>query len=114
MPQEDKVYQRITIEFHDFLDVFYKQSLKVLPIWKKWDHKIELKEGFKTRKARVMPMIPKEKEISAFVKENLTKGFIWLSYSLQTSAVFLIPKKDRGKLVVTDYRHLNSMLATQG
>lgn len=52
-------------------------------------------------------MPEEKKEISTFVQENLAKGFIWPSHSPQTSVIFLIPKKDGGKQVVTDYRHVN-------
>lgn len=99
----------ISPKFHDFLDVFCKHSLGTLPTRKKWDHKIELKERFKTKKAWVISMTLKEKkEILAFIKKNLAKGFIQPSHSLQMLAVFLIPKNDSGKQVITDYRHLNS------
>lgn len=61
------------------------------------------------QKAQVIPMKPdKKKQISAFIQENLAKGFICSSYSLQISVVFVIPKKDGGKQVITDYQHLNS------
>ena len=81
-PSEDEVHQRIAIEFHDFLDVFYERPLGILPMHKKWDHKIKLKEEFKAKKAQVIPMTPKEKiGTLAFVKENLAKGFIQPSHS---------------------------------
>src|SRR5947209_20183271 len=47
------------------------------------------------------------KEISAFVKDQLIKGYIYLSKSPQTSLVFFIPKKDGKKHMVTDYQYLN-------
>jgi len=40
---------------------------------------------------------------------NLEKGFIRPSHSSQTLAMFLILKKDGGKQIVTDYRHLNTV-----
>ena len=42
-----------------------------------------------------------------FIEENLVKGFIRSSKSPQTSPIFFISKKDRGKQMVMDYRYLN-------
>jgi len=42
------------------------------------------------------------------VKYQLRKGYIRPSKSLQTSPVFFVPKKDRKKRMMQDYRYLNS------
>ena len=42
-----------------------------------------------------------------FVKEQLRKGYIWLSKSPQTALVFFVEKKDGKKRMVQDYRYLN-------
>src|SRR5438445_8674479 len=82
--------------------------LGVLPTRKPWDHAIDLKPGFEPKKGRLIPLSHDEqKEINAFIDENLAKGFIRPSKSPQTSPVFFIPKKDGGKRMVTDYRYLN-------
>src|SRR5438445_2118654 len=47
------------------------------------------------------------KEIFMFVKDQLAKGYIHPSKSLQTSPVFFISKKDGKKCMVTDYWYLN-------
>jgi len=36
-------------------------------------------------------------EVREFVKEQLRKGYIWPSKSLQTAPVFFVRKKDRKK-----------------
>ena len=41
------------------------------------------------------------------MKEQLRKGYIWLSKSLQMALVFFVEKKDRKKRIVQDYRYLN-------
>jgi len=46
-------------------------------------------------------------EVREFVKEQLRKGYIRLSKSLQTAPVFFVGKKDRKKRMVQDYRYLN-------
>ena len=46
-------------------------------------------------------------EIREFVKEQLRKGYIRPSKSLQTALVFFVGKKDSKKRMVQDYRYLN-------
>src|SRR5947209_3430585 len=79
-----------------------------MPLRKPWDHGINLKPDFVPKKGRIIPMSDEElKEISAFVKDQLAKGYIHPSQSSQTSLVFFISKKDGKKWMVTDYRYLN-------
>jgi len=47
-------------------------------------------------------------EVQEFVKDQLRKGYIRPSKSPQTSPVFFVPKKDGKKMMVQDYRYLNS------
>jgi len=46
-------------------------------------------------------------EVREFVKEQLQKGYIRPSKSLQTAPVFFVGKKDGKKWMVQDYRYLN-------
>jgi len=46
-------------------------------------------------------------EVREFVKEQLRKGYIQLSKSLQTAPVFFVGKKNGKKRMVQDYRYLN-------
>ena len=46
-------------------------------------------------------------EVREFVKEQLRKGYIWPSKSLQTAPVFFVEKKDGKKRMVQNYRYLN-------
>ena len=46
-------------------------------------------------------------EVREFVKEQLRKGYIRLSKSLQMAPVFFVEKKDSKKRMVQDYRYLN-------
>jgi len=41
------------------------------------------------------------------VEEQLKKGYIRLSKSLQTSPIFFVEKKDEKKRIVQDYQYLN-------
>jgi len=46
-------------------------------------------------------------EVRKFIKEQLRKGYIQPSKSLQTTPVFFVGKKDGKKWMVQDYRYLN-------
>jgi len=79
-----------------------------MPTRKLWDHTIGVKEGFIPRKGKVYPLSREEREeVREFVKEQLRKGYIWLSKSLQMALVFFVGKKDRKKRIVQDYRYFN-------
>jgi len=43
-------------QFHQWLKVFGKVELERMPVWKVWDHAIDVKEDFKPSKAKVYPI----------------------------------------------------------
>jgi len=89
--------------------VFGKVESERMPMRKIWDYAIDLKKTFKLRKRRIYPLSKNErKEVQNFVEDQLKKGYIRPSKSLQTSPVFFVGKKDRSKQMVMDYRNLNS------
>ena len=60
------------------------------------------------RKGKVYPLSREEREeVREFIKEQLRKGYIQPSKSLQTAPVFFVGKKDGKKWMVQDYRYLN-------
>ena len=72
-----------------------------MPVRKVWDHAIDLREEFVPSKARVYPLSRNEREeVQNFVNDHLRKGYIRSSKSQQTSPVFFVGKKDRGKRMV--------------
>ena len=94
--------------YHSYLDIFLEKAASRFPLRKPWDHAINLKDSFKLKKGRLIPLSPEEqKEVSEFVNEQLAKGYIRPSKSEQTSPVFFVPKKDGRKRMVQDYRYLN-------
>ena len=94
--------------YHSYLDIFSEKAASQFPLRKPWDHAINLKDLFKPKKGRLIPLSPEEqKEVSEFVNEQLAKGYIHPSKSEQTSPVFFVLKKDGRKQMVQDYRYLN-------
>jgi len=79
-----------------------------MPARKIWDHTIDLKEIFKSRKERIYPLSKNEREeVQNFMKDQLRKGYIRPSKFLQMSPVFFVSKKDGSKRMVIDYHSLN-------
>ena len=94
----------------EFTSIFSKQSFDVLPEPKEWDHAVELIPGSKPSGCKVYPLLPaKQKELDAFLKENLETGRIRPSKSPMSSPVFFIKKKDGSLRLVQDYRALNAI-----
>ena len=66
-----------------------------MPTRKLWDYAIELKEGFIPKKGKVYSLLREEqKEMQAFMEDQLQKGYIQLSKSPQMSPVHFVAKKD--------------------
>jgi len=103
-----KIETMVPKRFHWWLKVFGKVELERMPVWKVWDHAINVKEDFKPGKAKVYPLSRnKKEEVQKFVDEYLKKGYIRPSKSQQTSPVLFVGKKDGEKHMVMDYCKLN-------
>jgi len=101
----------VSEKFHRWIKVFGKKQSERMLTRKLWDHAIDVKEGFMPRKRKVYPLSREEREeVREFVKEQLRKGYIWLSKSPQTAPVFFVGKKDGKKRMVQDYRYLNEWM----
>ena len=80
-------------EYWDYLDVFSKSKSERMPLRKPWDHRINLEEDFPLKKGRLIPLlVDEQKEVEAFLDDQLSKGYAWPSNSQQTSPVFFVPK----------------------
>jgi len=90
------------------LKVFRKVESERMLVRKVWNHAIDVKDDFKPSKAKVYLLSRNEREeVQKFVNEHLKKGYIRPLKSQQTSPVFFVGKKDRGKCMVMDYCKLN-------
>ena len=92
------VKEMVLPEYHEYLDVFDEAQANKFLESREWDHKIELKEGFKPKSFKNYNLTPEEQvELDNFLKEKLEKGYIWPSQSPMASPFFFVKKKD-GKL----------------
>ena len=88
-------------EYHKFLKVFSKGKSECMPLGTLWDHAIDLKDTFQPKKGCIIPLSPTEHiEVSAFINDQLRKGYIRPFKLEQTSPVFFVPKKDGKKQMV--------------
>ena len=96
--------KHIPPHLRDFHSVFSKDSFDELPGTKLWDHAVELTPDASLKSCKVYPLSTSEqKELDAFLKENLESGRIRPSKSPMAALVFFVKKKD-GKLhLVQDY-----------
>jgi len=101
--------------FWKWKKVFGKKESERMPVQKTWDHAIELKEGFMPRKRKVYSLSREEREeVQKFVEDQLRKGYIQPSKSLQTSLVHFVVKKDGTWRMVQDYQYLNQWTIKNG
>ena len=104
----EEAQKLVPCEYWEYLDVFSKSKSERMPLRKPWDHRIDLKEDFPPKKGQLIPLsVDEQKEVEAFLDDQLSKGYIQPSNSQQTSPVFFVPKKDGKKHMVQDYRYLN-------
>jgi len=93
-----------------FESVFAKEDFDILLECRQWDHAIELIPGSEPKSSKVYSLSPVEqKELDAFLEENLCTGRIRPSKSPMAAPVFFIKKKDGSLWLVQDYCALNSM-----
>jgi len=93
-----KIEEMVPKKILKWRKVFGKVESERMLTRKIWDHAIDLKEIFKPRKGKIYLLSKNEREeVQNFVEDQLRKGYIRPSKSLQTSPVFLIGKKNRSK-----------------
>ena len=96
--------------YHDFKDVFNKESFDKLLPNRPWDHTVELLPGDHVINCKTYNLtLDEQKELDAFLDENLKSGCIRPSKSLFASAFFFVKKKDGRLRPVQDYRKLNNI-----
>ena len=97
-------------EYHEFADVFAKETFDELPPRRPWDHAIELLPGDHKIDCKTYNLTSVEqKELDEFLEENLRTGRIHPSKSQFASTFFFVKKKDGKLCPVQDYRKLNDI-----
>ena len=95
---EEKAKKLVSQRFYKWIHVFRKKASERMLIKKVWDHVIETKERFVSRKVKAYLLSREEKgEVCEFVEKQLKKGYIQLLKLFQTALVFFVGKKDSKK-----------------
>jgi hypothetical protein len=95
-------------QYHDLLQAFSKTRADTLPPHRPYDHAIDLEPGTKPPFGPLYSLSePELKELSAWIKENLSKGFIRASQSPGGAPILFVKKKDGSLRLCVDYRGLN-------
>ena len=109
--KQTKTFEEIISKvYHEYKDVFAKETFNELPPQRPWDHAIELLPGNHKVDCKTYNLTTAEqKELNDFLEENLSTSHIWPSKSQFTSAFFFVKKKDRKLHPVQDYWKLNDI-----
>jgi hypothetical protein len=101
----------ISVEYHDFLNVFSKKKADVLSSHKKHDHRIELEKD-KTHEYVSLYNMSKEELllIKKYLQEHLDKDFIESSTTSYAFLILFAKKSDEELRFCVDYRKLNAII----
>ena len=109
--KQTKTFEEIIPEvYHEYKDIFAKETFDKLPWHRPWDHAIELLPGNHKVNCKTYNLtIAEQKKLDNFLEENLSTSRIWPSKSQFASTFFFVKKKD-GKLhPIQDYQKLNDI-----
>jgi hypothetical protein len=91
------------------VDVLGKTKAETLAPHRPIDHAIDLEPGFKIPYRRIYNLSEvKLRTVKAYIKTNLSNGFIQRPLSSAAAPILFANKKDGGLRLWVDYRALNS------
>ncbi len=106
-----KLKKKLSIVYHDFLNVFDREKTTQLFLHRSYDHKIELEDESQSSRSRLYLMSShKLQKIKKYLEENLKKKFITLSKASFASSILFIEKKDDSLRFCVNYWKLNALI----
>jgi len=91
----NELKKKLSIVYHDFLNVFDREKTTQLSLHRSYDHKIELKEESQSSRSQLYFMSShKLQKIKEYLEENLKKKFITLSKASFASSILFVETKD--------------------
>ncbi|ESK82386.1 hypothetical protein Moror_12184 [Moniliophthora roreri MCA 2997] len=98
--QQERMFKMLVPEYlHKFKAQFEDREAERFPISWHYDHTINLKPDFVAKDCKLYSLtVPEQQELDNFLSENLQKGYIQKSKSLNASPFFFVSKKEKGKL----------------
>ncbi len=105
-----EVKAKLSLKYHDYLDVFDRAMADQLPSHRFYDHKIELIGEKTPSRSRLYHMSDyKLQKVKNYLIEHLNKGFISSSSASYASLILFVEKKDDSLRFCVDYRKLNAL-----
>jgi len=106
-----KLKKKLSIVYHDFLNVFDREKTIQLSLHRSYDHKIELEDESQSSRSQLYLMSShKLQKIKKYLEENLKKKFITLSKATFASSILFIEKKDDNLRFCVNYWKLNALI----
>ncbi len=106
-----KLKKKLSIVYHDFLNVFDREKAIQLPSHRSYDHKIELEDENQSSKSWLYLISShKLQKIKKYLEKNLKKKFITFSKASFASSILFIEKKDDSLCFCVNYRKLNALI----
>ncbi len=107
----EKIKVKLSLEYHDYLDVFNRAMINQLSSHRFYDHKIELIDEETSSRSRLYQMFDhKLQKIKKYLINHLNKEFIFFSFAFYVSLILFIEKKDDSLHFCIDYRKLNALI----
>jgi hypothetical protein len=103
----------IFFEYHDFLNVFFKEIADILSSHREHDHRIELEKDHESDHEYASLYNLSEEElqlVKKYLKEHLNKSFIESSIASYVSLILFAKKSEDELRFCVDYRKLNAII----
>jgi len=105
-----EVKAKLSLKYHDYLNVFDRAMTDQLPSHRLYDHKIELTGERMSSRSRLYHMSDyKLQKMKNYLIKHLNKSFISFSSTSYASLILFVEKKDGSLRFCVDYRKLNAL-----
>jgi len=106
----NELKKKLSIIYHDFLNVFDREKTTQLLLHRSYNHKIKLEDESQLSRSQLYFMLSyKLQKIKEYLEENLKKKFITFSKASFASSILFVEKKDDSLRFCVNYRKLNAV-----
>ncbi len=107
----NELKKKLSVIYHDFLNVFDKEKITQLFLHRSYNHKIKLEDENQLFRSWLYFMSShKLQKIKEYLEENLKKKFITLSKASFASLILVVEKKDDSLCFCMNYWKLNALI----
>ncbi len=107
----NELKKRLSIIYHDFLNIFDKEKTTQLLLHRSYDHKIELEEKSQFSRSWLYSILShKLQKIKEYLEENLKKKFITFNKVSFAFLILFVKKKNDSLCFCMNYWKLNALI----